>query len=215
MSSIDIGVWPVPIHDRHGAPVVSDPFGRDKREGRGHLGVDIMFKRSSKGEFDRPEQTPWYRMPDGIHALACANGTVWSVQKQRQGFVVRIDHGFPWLSVYRHLKNPLVQGGEQVAAGAPIGTIGHDPTNDNGINHLHFEIWDTSIGSSNTREARSVDPSRWLARWDKVSEEGASSRGPHLVGAAAPQGYDGSPNDGIGEASVVGTSLGGTLPKIG
>lgn len=175
--SIRQGVWPVPISQHHGAPVVSDGFGRTKRGGSGHLGIDIMYKRPTKGVHNPPEETPWFRMPHETPALACKDGTIWSVEQQGPGIVVRIDHGYPWLSVYRHIVRALVVKGDNVRAGEAVGTIGHDPRNPKGINHLHFELWDTSIGSANTREARSIDPAPYMVHWDKVGELGEIERG--------------------------------------
>jgi murein DD-endopeptidase MepM/ murein hydrolase activator NlpD len=198
------GVWPVGISKEHGAPRVSDGYGEvggEKRNGNGHLGVDIMFRRPTKGEFDRPTETPHFRMPNNVLALSCHRGTVWSVDRDPQGFVVKIDHGFPWLSVYRHLKNPTVTKGQSVGPGHPVGTIGHDPRNSKGINHLHFEVWDTSRGNVNTRAARSIDPAPFLKRWLKVGAEGQKEAAPHSVVSARPGAAT------MGEASAIGVDI--------
>lgn len=198
------GHWPVGISSVHGEPKVSDGFadaGGEKRNGNGHLGVDIMFRRPTKGEFERPHQTPWFRMPGNVLALACNSGVVWSVVRDPQGFVVKIDHGSPWLSVYRHLKNALVSKGERVGSGHPLGTIGHDPRNPRGINHLHFEVWNTSIGKVNTRDARSIDPAKFLAAWKMSGEQGQRSAGPHSGISARPGAAS------ISEASAIGVDI--------
>jgi murein DD-endopeptidase MepM/ murein hydrolase activator NlpD len=196
-------VWPIGIHSVHGEPRVSDGFGEsggEKRNGRGHLGVDIMFRRPTKGVFNRPTETPFFRMPNNVLALACQRGKVWSVVRDPQGFVIKIDHGTPWLSVYRHLKNPLVSKGERVGPGQPIGTIGHDPRNKQGINHLHFEIWDTSRGTENTRAKRSIDPAPFLKLWGKTGEQGQRSAPPHSVVSDHPE-------SDVASASAIGVDI--------
>lgn len=173
------GVWPVKTYRgpnglRSIWPSVSDGFERPgpdaKRNGKGHLGVDVMFRRTESGDFDRPEYTRHFFCPsDVVEAVAVAPGKVWSVQHDnRNGGVVKISHGSKHLTVYRHLARMDVKAGQLVRPGDVLGIVGHAPSaGTKGINHLHFEIWDTSIPGPNTRLNRSVDPEPWLRWWDR------------------------------------------------
>lgn len=168
------GVWPVRMHiDRK--PVVTDGFQRPgpgaKRKGRGHLGVDIMFRRQGIGSMDRPEYARRYWCPSGVaEAIACAGGRVVAAKRSRtQGWWVKVSHG-RYMSVYRHLSRCDVKAGDVVYAGDTIGIVGFAPKAGRfGLNHLHFEIWDLSRkGSKRSRKRMSVDPGLWLRHWGKV-----------------------------------------------
>lgn len=164
------GIWPVKSigTDR---PTISDGFERPgpnaKRAGRGHLGVDVMFRRAEKGMFDRPQFTPRFWCPSGAAiVVACCPGTVSVVEwSKRNGGVVKVQHG-RYMTVYRHLARIDVARGQVVAMGAELGIVGHAPSaGAKGINHLHFEVWDSQRLGRNNRINRSVDPGAWLRHW--------------------------------------------------
>lgn len=166
------GVWPVAYYGTS-EPKVSDGFQRPgpnaKRRGNGHLGIDVMFRRSKKGPENRPEETKWYFCPNGVvRAIAVAHGTVGRVRlSKRQGWWVEVKHG-RYMTVYRHLASVAVKPGDCVCAGYDIGIVSHAPmAGDNGINHLHFEVWDTLRPGPNRRANKVVDPAPWLRRWKK------------------------------------------------
>ena len=173
-------VWPIPAYGQ-AFPTVSDPFDREGRGGRGHLGADIMYKRSRRGDFFRPEITPWFAMPsDIIHVLCAGPGTVFSINElDSHGVRVTIDHGNvpnvgPRVTVYRHLKRVFVSKGDEVVGGTPLGICGGDPTNgDKMINHLHFELWDTSRPATEGkgRESFAIDPGPVLATLPFVEQD--------------------------------------------
>lgn len=163
------GVWPVRSLEGR-PPKVSDKFGRKKRSGRGHLGVDIMYRRPKKGTDSRPTQTKWYECPEGVEAIACATGDVVRVvNSSAHGIAVYIQHG-RYMSVYRHLSTTFVEKGDRVPMMQRVGIIGHAPSaGDHGINHLHFEIWDTELpGGEWSRRRKAVDPGPFLRRWVKI-----------------------------------------------
>lgn len=172
-----IGVWPVAIH-RGLEPTISDGYkptavvdANGKKLRRQHLGVDIMFRRPAKGAEHRPQLTRWYQCPTGVVlAIACAPGTVTRiVRSPKHGGAVYVDHG-RYLSVYRHLAAIDVAVGQEVAMGQGLGIVGHAPSaGQRGINHLHFEVWDTQLqGRRWSRRMKAVDPGPFLRRWRKV-----------------------------------------------
>lgn len=149
-------VWPVPVYHGH-FPTVSDGFGRNKRGGRGHFGVDIMHRR--KPGHNLPE----YIAPDGGRSegyviflgepvIAAGPGRVFDAENSATGHVVRISHrvnGRPILSVYRHLQNVAagIVPGRIVQGGEVLGLVGDNPSDKGDPPHLHFELWDTSTGT--------------------------------------------------------------------
>ena len=166
------GVWPVAYYGAS-APRVSDGFQRPgpnaKRGGKGHLGVDIMFRRAAKGVEARPDQTKWYYCPSGeVRAVAVSPGIVGRVRfSERQGWWVEVRHN-RYMTVYRHLASVVVHTGQYVEAGHNIGIVGHAPhAGARGINHLHFEVWDMLRPGRNRRANKVVDPAPWLRRWKK------------------------------------------------
>ncbi|WP_170191960.1 M23 family metallopeptidase [Saccharothrix syringae] len=56
------------------------------------------------------------------------------------GNIIQIDHGGGWFTTYIHLQSRAVGVGAQVAAGTPIGRVGHTGETSNGVSHLHFEM---------------------------------------------------------------------------
>lgn len=140
-------VWPVPRDTAQalGKPVITQEFRRPS-----HLGVDIMYRSGDR--FVAPEGTP---------ILAARSGTVWSTGQTARGWNVVVDHGPPFATFYQHLAaEPDVVKGDLVAAGQRIGVMGIDPTDGEGVRHLHFAVWYQGAGDS-----ASVDPSVAMMRW--------------------------------------------------
>lgn len=146
-----------------GRPVVSDPFGLRKRGGRGHLGIDIAYRRKVSGVADLPRLTKHFICFGQEWIVACESGKVLSVMlSKKNGWVVKINHG-RYISVYRHLSSvQSVQG--VIEKGAKIGVVGFAPAaGKNGFFHLHFEIWDMSLpGPKNSRRHHAIDPEPFL-----------------------------------------------------
>lgn len=148
-------VWPMYEVDGN-RPTISDGYGKDKRGGKGHFGVDIMRKRPSKdqdmpGEYrgGKNVKAPWFYMREDDYALNVGPGRIYDVRRLSNGIAIRVDHkvdGKPILTVHRHLRSvaPGVKAGVIVGPGVPLGLIGDDPSNAKDPPHDHFEIWDTS-----------------------------------------------------------------------
>ena len=72
---------------------------------------------------------------------ACLGGTViYSSYSRKDGYVLIIDHGNGFLSVYKHNKRALKEAGVKVKIGDPIAVVGNTGENSTGP-HLHFELW--------------------------------------------------------------------------
>jgi murein DD-endopeptidase MepM/ murein hydrolase activator NlpD len=109
-------------------------------EHREHRGVDIMYRKKRRiGVANYPWATTSYEMFPNTPALAYAAGMVVSSQPLSTGHQVVIDHGDGLKTGYEHLSRRLVDVGQQVEAGQPIGIIGGSPTG-YGLVHLHFDV---------------------------------------------------------------------------
>lgn len=178
-------VFPVeilPRGDRRRA-VVSSRFSRDgAREGRVHLGADIVFRRRSRAAFgedspidpddnDTPNDPragagfPRFFVPPGVRVLATEKGRVLRAGRIKSGLRVQIQHEASPLdganaTLYLHLDSLQVAAGDTVRAGQFIGTIGAGELGRGGAGrHLHFERRQrASVG----RVGRAVDPEPYL-----------------------------------------------------
>lgn len=68
------------------------------------------------------------------------------------GLLLIIDHGQDFMTLYGHNEVLLQEAGSWVEAGEPIGTVGSNPGNDQGV---YFEL---------RKKGKAVDPAAWLAR---------------------------------------------------
>jgi len=76
----------------------------------------------------------------GGAALAVATGTVIAVTDlTAYGTAIIVGHGQRMATVYGHLKSALVEPGQEVAAGTPLGLVGSTGLSTGA--HLHFELW--------------------------------------------------------------------------
>src|SRR5580704_3317100 len=161
-------VWPVPRWNGR-APVISDGFDSPRPGLPRHGGVDIMFERVAADPFKpgTPNGTAHFVMPDGLSALAAADGVVWSADRIPTGYAVVIDHSpTKAATFYAHLEKLDVAKGDHVHAGQPIGTIGASPLDAEHLKHLHFELW---LGGPNDR----VDPAPVMRSWEVVPDPNA------------------------------------------
>lgn len=72
---------------------------------------------------------------------ACLTGTViYSGYTRKDGYVLIIDHGGKYLSIYKHNRRALKKAGDRVKSGDPIAVVGNTGENSTGP-HLHFELW--------------------------------------------------------------------------
>lgn len=142
--------WPVPTQLIEGNlvnPLVSQEF-----HAPAHVGVDVMYRVAGK----------WVA-PEGTPILAARDGTVWSTGETARGHNVVLDHGPPWATFYQHLTEVAVAKGQKVVAGQRIGTMGADPTDPEGLRHLHFETWYQGDGK------HAVDPGKAMISWRRVT----------------------------------------------
>lgn len=168
------GRWVFPVPRWQGrTPVVSDGWGSPRIDGlrsTSHRGVDIMFRRRTLTDLTdafppRSPHTRWHFMPPNTPVLAASDGEVWSSGWTTRGYSVVLSHGTPWATYYTHMSSLSVtetqRGGskQRVRAGEPLGIIGSDPKDGNGVAHLHFEMW---FGGG-PQEA--VDPTVFLRRF--------------------------------------------------
>jgi murein DD-endopeptidase MepM/ murein hydrolase activator NlpD len=150
--------WPIPTLDP-GVHVLGRPIypAAVSNEYQGdHIGQDICYRRDagSKSTTGRRAAIAWaqrykpgtaqgtsaFFCPSGTPVLAAAQGQVATVQAVKSGMAVVIDHGGGWSTMYLHLSAVAVKEGDTVAAGQRIGTVGADPQDPEGFNHLHFAI---------------------------------------------------------------------------
>ena len=79
--------------------------------------------------------------PKGTAVRAPANGVVvfagWTIEG---GYVLVIEHGYGFITVYKHNERNLVDAFEQVTRGQVISLVGNTGKITSGP-HLHFEIW--------------------------------------------------------------------------
>lgn len=172
--SLDFGCIPMRRSGTPAGVVISDDFGRNKRKGKGHLGVDFAYRRKESGKPNLPEYTRHYYCPnDVVLAIACARGEVVRVHFDlvKNGTAVYVKHG-KHLSVYRHLKDVTLVEGQVVSMGDVLGIVSHAPSNPNGFNHLHFEIWLLKHWTNDKRrwdrKSQAVDPEVFLDKWKNL-----------------------------------------------
>jgi len=130
-----------------------------------HWGVDIMYKKAPTGRASATEDQYGNFCPLGITVLAAGPGTIYAVAPGN----VLIDHhevkGFgPVTTWYQHMNEALVQVGDKVLAGDPIGIAGTVYTD---LRHLHFELRDHRRGAS--RALATIDPEPIINRFKKAS----------------------------------------------
>ncbi len=123
------------VTSRYGEQV--DPFTGQPRH---HRGIDVAAKAGSR-------------------VLAPAAGRVEVATSRYEGgeaygIVVILDHGGGVKTFYAHLGERLVEPGQQVEAGAILGTQG--ATGKATGPHLHFEVW---------AQGEAVDPGQYVAEW--------------------------------------------------
>lgn len=127
--SISRFVWPFnPARWADGGAVEDDTSEYGPRWGRIHQGIDFSG----------------YQAPDSAEIPAAGGG--YAMQRHNSGFGnhIIIDHGDNIYTVYGHMWSFLVDDGEQVSQGQPIGILGN--TGNSFGSHCHFE---THIGGLN------------------------------------------------------------------
>lgn len=169
-SDFEDWIWPIPMY-LDNPPVISDGYGRTKRGGKGHFGIDVMHSRRFHKTLDiGAVGTKNFVTYPGEEGMAVAVGIVQEVGKTSTGHFVRIGHrvgveGRSLLSVYRHLVNVRseIVKDTLVMPGTPLGLIGDDPSNKGDPTHMHFELWD--IGKTRHYPESTFDPTTVMRLW--------------------------------------------------
>jgi murein DD-endopeptidase MepM/ murein hydrolase activator NlpD len=169
-----VWVWPLPSWQGY-APTVTDGFLSWRTTANGqrirHNGVDVMYERKNAADQvdtyppGTPTGSPRSFMPLAIPVLAVRDATVWSADRTDRGYAIVLDHGPPWASFYQHLSEmfvvPTQRGAskQRIRAGDVIGHVGADPTDREGLRHLHFELW------LNGNHNAAIDPCPLMKSW--------------------------------------------------
>lgn len=159
--------WRVPMESATNGdqPTVSDGFHPKGdvrfRGGQGHRGLDWMYWKGPKhpryGEpLGKWESKGFYCEPD-TRALAALGGVVTVARQLKTGWAVAIDHGARVETAYHHLSAALVQKGQVVEAGQPVGVVGGSPVG-YGLVHLHFDF---------VVDGKFVDSGPYVKTWAK------------------------------------------------
>jgi hypothetical protein len=144
--------------------------------------------------------TSMFFMPDGVSALAAADGKVAFADMTGMGNSVIIQHPSGWATYYTHLSALAVKRGEFVRAGQPLGTIGASPTDSEHLKHLHFELW------SGGKRSGAVDPAPYLASWTRVTSPWSPSTTPQVArnSCSVPARIDRARNGGTSAYRMLG-----------
>lgn len=97
--------------------VISQSFDR-----KSHVGIDIVTEK------------------DKVVKSCLAGTVVYAGFTRKDGYLIVIDHGNKFLSVYKHNKRVLKKIGTKIQLGDPIAIVGDTGENSDGP-HLHFELW--------------------------------------------------------------------------
>ncbi|HEY4240591.1 MAG TPA: M23 family metallopeptidase [Kofleriaceae bacterium] len=157
-------VWPLPRLDGR-PPAISDGFDSPRTingERVLHGGVDLMYARLATEPYKgrSPYGSRGFVMPANRPVLAASDGVIWSVDKTPRGIAIVIDHGPRKIATfYQHLASAVVTAKAKVAAGDVLGVAGADPTDPEGLVHLHFEVW---LGGPDDR----IDPAALMRQWE-------------------------------------------------
>jgi murein DD-endopeptidase MepM/ murein hydrolase activator NlpD len=139
-------VFPVPdleVGDRHYAASISNEFSPP------HPGVDVLYRVGSR-----------WNAPAGTPVLAARVGVVERVTQTARGWALFVRHGGQLATLYLHLERVDVANGQHVDAGEQLGLMGADPTDHQGLRHLHFELW---------QDGAPRDPTLEMRRWSRRS----------------------------------------------
>lgn len=145
--------WPMERAPDGRAPVVSDgrhPKGDMRfRNGVGHRGVDIMYRKRTTAPKGALLNHPWesrgFEVMPQTNALAAAPGRVTVAKWLATGYAVAMDHGFGVETAYHHLSALKCRVGDELPGGATVGIVGCPPATVKtggkpGLVHLHFDL---------------------------------------------------------------------------
>jgi len=120
-------------------PVASNPYA-----GARHKGVDLCFRALSSdpkfaGRPDAQRTKLFFFPPPGIVVVRAAGAGIVTISHERgNGGSVRVLHPGGISTLYLHLAERLVDVGQELGAGEPIGTAGGPAPGE--FSHLHYEV---------------------------------------------------------------------------
>jgi murein DD-endopeptidase MepM/ murein hydrolase activator NlpD len=161
--------WPVPIAADGRRPTISDGFHEagdpTVRNGAGHRGQDVMYRKAWPSAPKHPWSSRWYEMLPRTPAIAARSGEVFRCGRLSTGWHVILDHGEGIGTAYHHLSELVagIEHGSFVHTASPLGVIGGSPVG-YGLVHLHFDV---AIGG------RFIDAGKLMRRWGYVTLEQA------------------------------------------
>lgn len=81
-----------------------------------------------------------FSAPTGTDVYAAGDGVVVKTTRSNYGYgnIIKIDHGYGYMTVYAHLHKNLVRKGQKVKRGQIIGTVGSTGLSTGP--HLHYEV---------------------------------------------------------------------------
>ena len=148
-------IWPLLRLPDGRKPQVTSGFKTRNPSRPDHDGVDLFFAWRKTDHAMPPgsavvvnNQRKWW-VPDGVHAVAAADGVVGLSGEISTGCRCWIEHVDGLRTGYFHLQELLVQPQQRVAVGTKLGLVGGHPR------HLHFEV-------SPTMSYSPMDPENWL-----------------------------------------------------
>jgi murein DD-endopeptidase MepM/ murein hydrolase activator NlpD len=109
-------------------------------------GIVLYFSSPVKGTISQPFSITEHPGIDVVTTkdrtvLSCQSGTVlFAGYTQKDGYVLIVDHGSGYISVYKHNKALFKRIGAKVQMNDPIAIVGTTGENSTGP-HLHFELW--------------------------------------------------------------------------
>jgi len=114
-------------------PVLTSSYRSASRPS--HIGADFLTAWLPGDPTGGHDTEGRWTFPEGVPALAAWDGVVTRVTTRSTGDqVVRLDHGNGLWTEYVHLRPAIVQVGQAVRAGQPVGVIGYGKS----VRHLHF-----------------------------------------------------------------------------
>ena len=150
-----------------GTFVLSSPFGQRRSpftgEAEFHTGIDLAA----------PEQTRVMATGDATVAFAGRVASAVSVRLWRLGNIVVLLHGDRYISVYGHLRDVVVTGGQRVRRGEVVGTVGNSGWSTSP--HLHYEV---RARENAQEQPRPVDPRIFVlnCNWSEVGSRLVADR---------------------------------------
>jgi biotin carboxyl carrier protein len=140
----------LPIHPDGRRARISDGVNLPSLAGydptrRQHRGFDAMYRKPARSAPRHPWSSPWYEVPEPparTPVLARGAGVVVECGRLNTGSWVVLDHGDGLGTAAHHLAELLVEPGQRVGSGQPIGILGGSPIG-YGLVHDHE---DTAVG---------------------------------------------------------------------